>query len=548
MENKIAKIQILSNNIAFGPEPLSTDEVEQLLTIRESGEVSLEAFIYASGFNHFKPSRRVDINIGTEATKMIFDLIETWTISEPKILATDVGYWEMTITDCKGKRHSYTGALIYDLTAKGVSISDFIRKCVRIDDLFVFDGNEPEEADEDIDKLHQPQRQDAELIVSEFLDLYRGYGLVEYANNCNELVVIVADTVVFYIKYDIACNFMSFEENRAGYLAEGVCGIDIEELTPNLIMPKYQHAPFLRHIEEKLKIFTSWIRYGRFRGVNQHYLANGLTSQTPYVIEHYPAVKLKERLDAWQGNAYNIVVFEMNDSEGNTSYAADAIKGQVHPYVLRIADRLASQSYEYSRSMGFGLSEFNHILDKTFIDAFRSHKGTRLVARLQENLKYFSFNSVYIREEADIRATVQKYLDDVKSGKYKFVERIPYSKPEYRWKTEEYVYKIIKKLYKEYGVIYQHRPFFLHSSTGGQMSYDIFISGLNVAIEYQGKQHFEPVDYFGGEDSFKKLQKRDAEKKKLSQENGVKLVYINYWEDVTPELIQQRVEQSVIAL
>ena len=153
-----------------------------------------------------------------------------------------------------------------------------------------------------------------------------------------------------------------------------------------------------------------------------------------------------------------------------------------------------------------------------------------------------------IEKEFNRLLVVQKYLDDVKSGKYKFVERIPYSKPEYRWKTEEYVYKIVKKLYKEDGVIYQHRPFFLHSSTGGQMSYDIFISGLNVAIEYQGKQHFEPVDYFGGEDAFKKLQKRDAEKKKLSQENGIKLVYINYWEDVTPELIQQRVEQSVVAL
>jgi len=543
VKNRITKIQIRSNNIAFGPEPLPTDEVEQLLTISDTGDVSLEAFIYADGLNHFQPSRRINIKIGIEAAEMIFDLIEKWTTSELELYAADVGYWEMTITDYRSKKHRYKGSLICDLETNGIFISDFIRKCVRIGDLFVFDGNEQEEEDEDINKLHQLKRKDAELVVSEFLDLYREYGLVEYANDCNELVVVVADTIVFYIKYDIACNFMSFEENRVVYLAEGVCGIDIEELTPNSILPKYQHTPFLRHIEEKLKVFTSWIRYGRFRGVNQHYLANGLTSQSSYVMEHYPAVKLKERLDAWQGDAYNIVIFEMTDSVGNVCYAADAIKGQVHPFVLRIADRLASQSYENSRIMGFGLSEFNHIVDKNFIDAFRSHKGTRIVARLQENLKYFSFNSIYIREEADVKVTVQKYLDETKAGKYKSVERIPYSKPEYRWKTEEYVYKIVKKLYKEYGVIYQHRPLFLHSSVGGQMSYDIFISGLNIAIEYQGKQHFEPVDYFGGEEAFKKVKKRDAEKKKLSQENNVQLIYINYWEDVTPELIQQRIEQ-----
>ena len=73
------------------------------------------------------------------------------------------------------------------------------------------------------------------------------------------------------------------------------------------------------------------------------------------------------------------------------------------------------------------------------------------------------------------------------------------------------------------------------------MSYDVFITGLNVAIEYQGKQHFEPVDFFGGEESFVNVQKRDKEKAMLSKERGIKLVYINYWENVTPELIRERV-------
>lgn len=73
------------------------------------------------------------------------------------------------------------------------------------------------------------------------------------------------------------------------------------------------------------------------------------------------------------------------------------------------------------------------------------------------------------------------------------------------------------------------------------MSYDIFISGMNVAIEYQGKQHFEPVEFFGGEESFKETQRRDKEKKHISQLNNIKLVYINYWEDITTELVKKRV-------
>ena len=44
------------------------------------------------------------------------------------------------------------------------------------------------------------------------------------------------------------------------------------------------------------------------------------------------------------------------------------------------------------------------------------------------------------------------------------------------------------------------------------MSYDVYICGLKIAIEYQGKQHFEPVDFFGGKDSFENQQYRDRSK------------------------------------
>ena len=65
---------------------------------------------------------------------------------------------------------------------------------------------------------------------------------------------------------------------------------------------------------------------------------------------------------------------------------------------------------------------------------------------------------------------------------------------------------------------------------------------MKVAIEYQGKQHFEPVDFFGGEEAFEKGKIRDEEKRKLSIEHGIKLVYINFDEVITTELIKSRVE------
>ena len=67
--------------------------------------------------------------------------------------------------------------------------------------------------------------------------------------------------------------------------------------------------------------------------------------------------------------------------------------------------------------------------------------------------------------------------------------------------------------------------------------------GKNIAFEYQGKQHFEPVDFFGGEKHFQEQVERDKLKKKLSEENGVTLIYVNYDEDVSVELIKEKVAQ-----
>ena len=51
-----------------------------------------------------------------------------------------------------------------------------------------------------------------------------------------------------------------------------------------------------------------------------------------------------------------------------------------------------------------------------------------------------------------------------------------------------------EKIWKK-NIIYQYRPFFLQTEKG-QLSYDIYLIKQKIAIEYQGKQHFAPVEYF----------------------------------------------------
>ena len=81
---------------------------------------------------------------------------------------------------------------------------------------------------------------------------------------------------------------------------------------------------------------------------------------------------------------------------------------------------------------------------------------------------------------------------------------------------------LVHKSLKENNISFigQYRPKWL-----GKQSLDFYLPDYNVGIECQGRQHFEAVDYFGGEDGFKQTLGRDKRKKALCEEHGVKLLY-----------------------
>ena len=70
-------------------------------------------------------------------------------------------------------------------------------------------------------------------------------------------------------------------------------------------------------------------------------------------------------------------------------------------------------------------------------------------------------------------------------------------------------------------------------------SLDIFIKDLNVAIEYQGKQHFKPIEYFGGGIKFKSQKQRDIDKYNACKEHGIKLLYFSYDKNVPSDYIDK---------
>ena len=92
--------------------------------------------------------------------------------------------------------------------------------------------------------------------------------------------------------------------------------------------------------------------------------------------------------------------------------------------------------------------------------------------------------------------------------------------------------KILSELKKNYNnIIYQYRPQWLYNKTSPQ-SLDFYIPDYNIAIEYQGRQHFYPNKIFGGDKEFIKIQERDKRKYQKCLENNVKIFYISFEKNV----------------
>ena len=167
--------------------------------------------------------------------------------------------------------------------------------------------------------------------------------------------------------------------------------------------------------------------------------------------------------------------------------------------------------------------------------------------------EYLRKNDYYTHLEEAISAEIEKlkkqYGQTVKASgsvlerilkgvaKYKrrklnalYAEMIAEQRVTTKWSNEYRLYSLIKRYFPD--AIYQYRTTWL-----GSQSFDIYLPAHSTAIEYQGQQHFEPVEQFGGEESFASNVERDARKRKLSSEHGVTVLDWNYFVPVREETV-----------
>lgn len=105
--------------------------------------------------------------------------------------------------------------------------------------------------------------------------------------------------------------------------------------------------------------------------------------------------------------------------------------------------------------------------------------------------------------------------------------------------------KIIKTL-NEFSIKYDFQKTFDGCKYKQLLQFDFYLPEFNVCIEYDGKQHYKPIDWFGGEENFKKQQLRDEIKEDYCKNNGIDLLRIPYTEfDNIKEIIINKIRNYV---
>ena len=63
---------------------------------------------------------------------------------------------------------------------------------------------------------------------------------------------------------------------------------------------------------------------------------------------------------------------------------------------------------------------------------------------------------------------------------------------------------------------------------GGKLSYDFYLPNKNILIEYNGIQHYKPIEYFGGEKQLTIQQEHDKRKREYAKKHKIRLIEISY--------------------
>lgn len=187
--------------------------------------------------------------------------------------------------------------------------------------------------------------------------------------------------------------------------------------------------------------------------------------------------------------------------------------------------------YRETLSVDYSTEQIQRILSNQDISDFlwRHHRyyKTRKLSLLLVALSSYQLN------DYDVYRELLPYAPKAKTYRERIYNQLIFEgKSSGKWVSEQSLYRIIRTFFQD--AIYQY-----HTDWLGAQSLDIYIPSVNVGIEYQGAQHYEPIELFGGEEGLKERKSLDRKKRILCKKNGVLLLEWRYTKEITRQAVYE---------
>ena len=105
-----------------------------------------------------------------------------------------------------------------------------------------------------------------------------------------------------------------------------------------------------------------------------------------------------------------------------------------------------------------------------------------------------------------------------------------------KWQQEHKMFEVVKSIFSD--ALFQHYALWI-----SPQNYDVYVPSKNLAFEYQGLQHYESVEFFGGNEALNRRILLDRRKRELSSASGTTLIEWKYDELVNLVTLKRKLHE-----
>ena len=244
---------------------------------------------------------------------------------------------------------------------------------------------------------------------------------------------------------------------------------------------------------------------------------------------------------------YNDIIYEQLPSNHLKGFKCENIKGLTQEDFIKKSKEIHGDKYDYS------LVNFKNVRGKIQLiyngDIYEQLAYAHLQGKSPEMAPFKITRSEFIERAKVVHGNIFDY-SLVKCDGINNKVKIIYDKRIYEQVASDhlsghYPRGIIKeskgvhditKFLNINNIKYIREHFYEDCKNINYLRFDFFLPETNTLIEYDGRQHFESVDIWGGEDALLKIKINDEIKNNYCIKNRIPLLRISYLEDVNTKL------------